>query len=384
MKRWIVYRANIPNEQRVLDNIKKLVPEVFVLDCKCKNNDMDPELAQALFELIHTKKAELIFSVDYYPIIAEVAHTAGIRYISWIVDSPHYTLYSSSSFYDECFIFHFDREEAMLLKETGRPHIFHQPLASDPEYFHEVIQAKKGVQWKDISFLGSAYQDDHDYFEKNELDEYDRGYCEGLMQVQSVLYGVSFIEGTLTDVLAERLIKACNIRWPETYDLPPRLVAANVLEKKITVRERSQAVKELAKHYGITLYSESDVLVRENVDYCGYADYETEMPIAFHYSRINLNPTLRKIHSGIPLRAMDIMACGGFLLSNYQPELAESFEDGIACVMYGSIEELVDKAGWYLEHEEERAKIALRGYQIVCESFTYEKALRKIIKLVGE
>ena len=156
------------------------------------------------------------------------------------------------------------------------------------------------------------------------------------------------------------------------------------MEKKITVRERSQVVNELAKHYGITLYSESDALVRDNVNYRGYADYETEMPIAFHYSRININPTLRKIHSGIPLRAMDIMACGGFLLSNYQPELAEFFEDGISCAMYGSIEELVDKSGWYLEHEEERAKIALRGYEIVCDRFTYEKALQKIIRIVGE
>ena len=53
----------------------------------------------------------------------------------------------------------------------------------------------------------------------------------------------------------------------------------------------------------------------------GIADSERVMPKIFKCSKINLNMTLRSIKSGIPQRAFDIMGCGGFLMSNYQPEL---------------------------------------------------------------
>lgn len=43
------------------------------------------------------------------------------------------------------------------------------------------------------------------------------------------------------------------------------------------------------------------------------------------------------------------MAAGGFLLSNYQPELAELFRDGEEVVMYTSMDDLKEKAGYYLE-----------------------------------
>ena len=54
-----------------------------------------------------------------------------------------------------------------------------------------------------------------------------------------------------------------------------------------------------------------------------------ELPCVFRYSKLNLNPTLKSIQSGIPLRALDIMGAKGVLLSNFQPELVEYFEDGL-------------------------------------------------------
>ena len=104
----------------------------------------------------------------------------------------------------------------------------------------------------------------------------------------------------------------------------------------------------------------------------------------FRYSCINLNTTVRYIHSGIPLRALDIMACGGFLFSNYQPELTEYFEDGVSIAIYSGIEELNDKAGWYLDHKEARESIAQRGYDIVCKYFNYKTALKCIFDRVDQ
>ena len=87
---------------------------------------------------------------------------------------------------------------------------------------------------------------------------------------------------------------------------------------------------------------------------------QTEMPLVFHESRINLNITMRPIATGLSLRLFDVCGCGGFLLTNWQEELPELYEPGVEAEYFGSKEELLDKAGYYLEHDEERAEIARR------------------------
>jgi len=382
-KHVIFYRGGSCNEQRVLQNLKKLIPEISELIHPCKNFDLDAELAQKAFLLVHEKKADALFSVDYYPILAEVAHTAGIPYLSWIIDAPHYTLYSPTSCYDESYIFHFDLAEAERLTALGRPHVFHQPLAGDPDFFRSVIASapenKRTKYSSDISFLGSSYQNEHDYFAKQDgLSDYEKGYFDGLIRAQLSVYGASLYHDTLPDPKVELLMKACDLRRPETYDLPESLIAETALDKRVSVLERKEMITTVAEQMGLTLYSHKDDFPLSGVRYAGYADYETEMPLAFAFSRINLNTTLRAIRTGIPLRALDIMACGGFLLSNYQPELLEHFTPGEDMEIYESMEDLIDKCGWYLEHEEERARIARNGLRIVKERFTYEEALNEI------
>ena len=112
-------------------------------------------------------------------------------------------------------------------------------------------------------------------------------------------------------------------------------------------------------------------------------DYVSQMPVVFRNSKINLNMSLRSIQSGIPLRALDIMGAGGFLLSNYQPELAEYFEDGKELALYGNAQELMDKAAYYLAHEEERQQVAAAGLHKVRELFSYEVRVKQMLELIN-
>ena len=72
-------------------------------------------------------------------------------------------------------------------------------------------------------------------------------------------------------------------------------------------------------------------------------DYVTEMPYVFTTSKINLNISVKGIQSGMPQRVIDVMASGGFLLSNYRPALVEYFECGEEMDVYTSIEDAVLK-----------------------------------------
>lgn len=108
------------------------------------------------------------------------------------------------------------------------------------------------------------------------------------------------------------------------------------------------------------------------------------MPIVFQNSKINLNMTLRSIHTGIPLRAMDIMGCGGFLLTNYQEDFLEYFEPNVDYVYYSGQRELLDLADYYLAHEEERIEIARNGYQKVKAGHTYRHRVEFLLTQMKE
>ena len=49
---------------------------------------------------------------------------------------------------------------------------------------------------------------------------------------------------------------------------------------------------------------------------------------------------------------------------------------------YSSIEELVDKCAYYLNHEDERASIALNGYKKVCENHTHYHRLKQMLSVI--
>lgn len=77
-------------------------------------------------------------------------------------------------------------------------------------------------------------------------------------------------------------------------------------------------------------------------------------------------------------------SCGGFCLTNYQPEIAENFEDGVDLVMFSGMADLLAKTSYYLEHEEERKAIAEHGNCKVREHFGLTQKVREMWQMVQE
>ena len=99
------------------------------------------------------------------------------------------------------------------------------------------------------------------------------------------------------------------------------------------------------------------------------------MPKIIKCSKINLNLTNKPIKTGLPLRIFDLMACGGFVLSNYQSEIPDIFIPDEDIVLYESIPDMINKIDYYLTHEDERMTIAQNGYNKVKESHSYDQRL---------
>ena len=145
----------------------------------------------------------------------------------------------------------------------------------------------------------------------------------------------------------------------------------------MTFLDRQEIITRLAEHHSVDYYTYTDYRLGKAHN-CGKVDYYEEMPEVFAHSKVNLNISLRSIRTGIPLRAMDIMGVGGFLLTNYQADMFRHFEPGKHFDYYTSVEEAVDKADYYIRHDDERSRIAAAAYEEMKNGHTYSTRLKEV------
>ena len=327
---------------------------------------------------------DLVFSVNFFPLVAEICYNRHVRYVSWSYDSPLDIGFQKYFSYDTNYIFLFDRIEVMNYQALGYEQVFHLPLATNTDRLDSLgfTPAQQTKYTADISFVGHLYESSLDTLLYC-ADQETKGYIEGILQAQLRVYGYYFIDELLTDELLDKINASFQTIGQTKTQLNHRGLSY-AIASKITNLERTFLLEQMGELFNTKFYCTQPHTFQTPVQICGPAKYFTEMPGIFRYSKLNLNPTLRSIQSGIPLRALDIMGSKGVLFSNYQPELAEYFEDGKDVIMYGSMEEAFDKAAFYLRNEVLLREIADNGYERTKECFNYPSKIEEIMKILKE
>lgn len=103
--------------------------------------------------------------------------------------------------------------------------------------------------------------------------------------------------------------------------------------------------------------------------------YAEESPYVYANSKINLNLFNIQCVNSPTIRMFDVMACGGFLLTEYRPFMDEWFNIGNQLDVFHTKEELIAKVHYYLTHDEERTAIAAAGQQLVLQQHRYRHRL---------
>ena len=98
-------------------------------------------------------------------------------------------------------------------------------------------------------------------------------------------------------------------------------------------------------------------------------------------SKICLNVSMKE---DLNMRVFEVMGAGGFLLTDHVPYIEDLFQDGKHCAIYHSYDEAVDKAKYYLAHEEERERIARTGFEEVCKNHTIDKRVDRILEAASK
>jgi len=88
---------------------------------------------------------------------------------------------------------------------------------------------------------------------------------------------------------------------------------------------------------------------------------------------------------GFNMRNFEAMGMGAMLLTpNTGYGVPQLFQDGVHLVVYDGIEDLLEKASYYLAHDEERTKIAEAGRKEVLSKHTYRHRAREFLRVTGE
>lgn len=359
-----------------------VIPEYRVTLNGTSQNDID-----TVEELLEEGHYDLTVTYDFSEGVSEACNRMGVKYYSWVYDSPLMGLYGKAALNEINYFSVFDKKQYSRLQERKFKHLIHLPLAAEVGAFGAVsIKKRDEKKYKaDVSFVGRLYEnrgyeklfDEDSACFRKEADQVV-GSLECRWDEETSLFGKA------SDALIDHMVSKLSEEYWERWDVSKRYYCESMrLVRRCNEIERVTILNKLAERFDVVLYSDNTPKeMLQNVMIRPWLDYSQEMPKVFYLSKINLNITSRSIESGVPQRVWDIMAVGGFCLTNYQPELEDYFVIGRDLDVYHDLDELIAKISYYLKHEDERVRIAINGYKKVRKYHDSKDRLKKALDYI--
>ncbi len=352
------------------------------------DHPQDPEyFSEAkMLEALNGQTVDFVFSFNYFPPVSKFCMEHNLKYIAWVYDSPYVNVYSYTLINPCNYVFFFDKSFYLEFKTQGINTVYYLPMAVNLKRLDKIVPAEstKKILDTDIAFVGSLYTEQkHNLYARfDECTPYTKGYLDGLIQAQLKVYGYNFLQEVLPKSIIEDMKRVHTLHATSIgVETEEYIYGDYVLSRQVTAIERREILTMLSETYRVQLHTNDKDVKLGKVQNMGPVNYYDGMPYVFKTAPINLNITLRSIKSGIPLRAMDIMGCGGFLLTNYQADFLDYFVPDEDFVFYEDYKDLMGKVEYYLTHPKERKEIAANAHEKMKEH-TLEARLNEICNVI--
>ncbi len=106
-----------------------------------------------------------------------------------------------------------------------------------------------------------------------------------------------------------------------------------------------------------------------------------DMAMAYAQSKIVINAAVKR---DVNMRVFEGLASGALLITDEADGLNDLFIDGQHLVVYHNDEDLFDLVEYFLEHDEERERIAAAGKALVYDRHTYDHRTKQLVRMVLE
>jgi len=382
------------NEITLLDiprSLDELGYDVYKAVLGIKAQEYDDTSYRKIFTAIDKFHIHCVISYDFIPVIAQACLEADVPYIAWVYDCPQKELYTHYALYPGNYIFAFDKEQVKDLKRVGIDHAVYMPLAVHESKIRLLKNAKEKEnphKYKnDITFIGQLYRMENETAVFHCMPEDIKTQLQQNIDGCFMKWEKGFrFHGQMSDDCAECFgeLEGHMVRKEFPYMSEKFYYEAAFLSRAIANRERVHVLNKLAEKYDVKFYTKDKDTSQLSpaVKILPGMGYD-ELFNVYAQSKININITLHCIQTGACQRIFDVLAAGGFLLTNYQEELEELFVPGEELVFYHNEQELLELAEYYLTHEEERERIAANGQKKVLEKYTFGRVLPEVIDYVA-
>ena len=385
----ILYVYGMEQTKDIIYNLHKLGYDAEEYPRKQEPSMLDDEEMEKLTAYVKKHRITHLMSIHLIYNLAYVAYRTGTKYVSIIWDAPYIKLYTPFGRMDNCYFSVFDKLDYERFQKAEIPHVLYQPLAVNQDNIRRwnLKEKLKGKYRDDISFVGSLYDSNSYDRELSGMPQYLQNYFISIFEEAAFHWdGINRVYGKTDGVILEHIRKVIpGFDLDNKYDIDDiKFFEILYLIRKIANIERTCVLNTLGEAFPVTLYTNAgtDTAMLPSVKVMPPVQPGLSLLTVYACSRINLNISLKGIEGGTPQRVMDIIAAGGFILTNYCAETAELFEEDKEIVMFRSPEELMEKADYYLSHDEEREKIVRAGYEKVLNCYTYEKKLKQLMEWV--
>lgn len=383
--RLLIYEWNAFLEYDIFEICRDERVDYESFSWKFMDKNLDDAFEDWFHKTVYSSRFTALISINYWPMLSKVCQSKGLKYIAWCYDNPlnvervEETLANLVNY-----VFLFDRVQYQRYKKAGFDTVFHLPLGVNRRRMERMtISAAESTRYAaEVALVGKLYESQLPEI-MAPLNDYTKGFLDALIKMQGSIRGSYLLDDCISDKLIQEINRQYLEKEPDTQVRMSREALSYAMASEVTRRDRIVLLSLCGTRFDTRLYSYQNSEVIKNVKKYPAVNYWTEMPKVFACSRINLNPSLRIIQTGIPLRAFDIMGAGGFLLSNSQEELMELFEDGREMAVYEGFEDAVDKVAFYLQHEDIRKQIAENGRKKTFEKYSLQDRMEKIFAVAG-
>ncbi|MEW6237759.1 MAG: glycosyltransferase [Candidatus Omnitrophota bacterium] len=308
------------------------------------------------------------------------------RRLTWFLDHPHYFPQSFIRLHecarDEAAVC--DRSFLSCFSSCAPRSLFHLPVAAS---------IRRRGQYKEefafpIVYVGSIIHTDI-YLQP--LSAKARKLLESLLSLKKSQPASIFappINGQANASAWNELTQcACafNAERMKKQFPSPQLSLDYFLYVLATHRARLAAVKALLP-LGLHLFGPDDWIPLLGDEYKhrlhGLIDSE-RLPDCYASARINLNLHSLQCPTCLNARDFDVPRAKGFLLTDWVEDMEKGFlRDGVHCSVFKDAEDLLEKAEYYLAHDDERRQLAETGCEWVEARHMLDNRAREWLKIL--
>lgn len=378
--RLLIYKWNAYLEYDICEICRERDIQYDCFSWKFVNKNEDEEFIKWFENSVDLRMYHAVMSINYWPLLSYACQSRGIKYIAWCYDNPLNVVRIEETLANPVnYVFLFDYIQYDRYKKAGFDTVYHLPLGVNRSRMERMrISESDHIRYDaQVALVGKLYESQLPEI-MAPMNDCTKGFLNALMDMQARIFGNYLLDECISEELIQDINRQYRQKVPNTRVCLSKEALSYAMASEVTRRDRIILLSLCGKRFDTRLYSYQNSEIIRSVKKYPPVDYWNEMPRIFACTRINLNPSLRIIQTGIPLRALDIMGAGGFLLSNNQRELEQYYENEKEMVIYENLEDAIVKADFYLRHEQLREMIAVNGKRKTLEEHSIQKRMEKI------